>query len=121
MKYFFVSAMLFISLQGFSQDCTPELLAKKPGIWKTGQQGSIFNVNAEDLKREKGVITNIHKMIFSNYKPIGCQTLYSTVYGGNYPTPERPWIADTYHYSMYILRYLCDKNSADKSKYYIDI
>jgi hypothetical protein len=60
-------------------------------------------------------------MIYSHYTPIGCQVLYSTVYGGNYPVPGQPWIADTYHYSMYILRYLCDKNSADKSKSYIDI
>ena len=30
------------------------------------------------------------------------------------------WVADPYHYSMYILRYLCDQQSADKSKYYVD-
>jgi hypothetical protein len=29
--------------------------------------------------------------------------------------------ADPYYYTMFILRYLCDQNSADKSKYYVDI
>ena len=121
MKYFFVSTILFMSLHAFPQDCSKELLAKKPGTWKAGQQGQIFKVTKGDLVREKAIITSIHKMIASQYKPIGCQVLYSTVYGGNYPTPEQPWIADTYHYAMYILRYLCDQQSTDKSKYYVDI
>ena len=30
------------------------------------------------------------------------------------------WIADPYYYSMYVLRYLCDPDSKDKSKYYVD-
>jgi hypothetical protein len=30
------------------------------------------------------------------------------------------WIGDPYQYSIYILRYLCDKDAADKSKYYVD-
>ena len=121
MKYFFVNAILFISVQAFSQNCSKELLAQKPGTWKAGQQGQIFKVTKEDLVREKAIITSIHNMITSQYKPTGCQVSYSTVYGGNYPTPEQPWIADTYHYAMYILPYLCDRNSADKSKYYIAI
>ena len=121
MKYFLVSTILFISLQAFSQNCSEELLAKKPGTWKAGQQGQIFKVTAGDLVREKAIITSIHKMISSHYNPTGCQVSYSTVYGANYPTPDQPWLADTYHYVMRILRYLCDRQSTDKSKYYVDI
>ena len=121
MKYLLLFSVILFSIASSAQDCTQELLAKKPGTWKANQQGQIFKVTPGDLVREKAIITSIHKMIASHYNPIGCQVSYSTVYGGNHPTPEQPWLADTYHYAMYILRYLCDKQSNDKSKYYVDI
>lgn len=120
MKYFFASAILFISLQAFSQNCSEELLAKKPGTWKVGMKGSIVNVSAKDLIKEKAVMAGIHKMVSSNYKPIGCQVLFGTSFGKP-ALAGQPWIADPYYYSMYILRYLCDQQSTDKSKYYVDV
>ena len=119
MKYLTLLALIFLSAKSFSQDCTKELLAQKPGTWKAGPQGSIVNVKSVDLAKEKSVIAGIHKMISANYKPTGCQVSYSTVYG-KYPSAGQTWVADPYHYSMYILRYLCDQQSADKSKYYVD-
>jgi len=119
MKYLTLLALIFLSAKSFSQDCTKELLAQKPGAWKTGPQGSIVNVKAADLAKEKSVIAGIHKIISANYKPTGCQVSYSTVYG-KYLNAGQNWVADPYHYSMYILRYLCDQQSADKSKYYVD-
>jgi hypothetical protein len=121
MKYLLLFSIILFSMASSAQDCSKELLAQKPGTWKAGQQGSIFKVSAGDLVKEKAIITSIHKMISSHYNPIGCQVSYSTVYGSNYPTPDRPWLSDTYHYAMYILAYLCDPNSADKSKYYVSI
>jgi hypothetical protein len=103
-----------------TNDCTAEKLRQIPGTWKAGQQGSIANVTATDLVREKAVIANIHNMISSNYSPMGCQIAYSTVFGKN-PGNGETFIADPYHYAMYILRYLCDPSSTDKSKYYVDI
>lgn len=120
MKYIFVTLVVFISMRAFAQDCSKEALRRKPGTWKTNLQGSIKNVSAGDLAKEKAVIAAIHKMIQTNYNPTGCQVAYSTVYG-KYPSPGQNFIADPYYYSMYILRYLCDQNSADKSKYYVDI
>ena len=120
MKCLILSALLFFSLNAFTQDCTKELLAQKPGTWKAGTQGSIKNVNAADLAKEKLVIAGIHKMVSTHYNPTGCEISYSTVYG-KYPTAGQTWIADPYHYAMYILRYLCDRNSADKSKYSVDV
>lgn len=120
MKYKFVIAFLLISLFASAQDCSKELLLKKPGTWKKGPQGSIANVSAKDLVKEKSVIADIHKMVSTKYQPTGCQIAYSTVYSR--PTVSaKDWVADPYHYAMYILRYLCDPNSADKSKYYVDI
>lgn len=115
----FLAILLIYSNALLAQDCSKELLLKKPGSWKAGLQGSINNVNAADLVREKTVISAVHKMLQTNYSPSGCQVLYSTVYGKK-PRPGQVFIADPYHYSMYILRYLCDKNSADKSKFYVD-
>lgn len=120
MKYFFLTVLLFISVQVFSQDCSKEFLRQKPGTWKSNSQGAVKNVSAADLVKEKGILAAIHKMVSANFKPSGCQISYSTVFG-KYPSAGQKFIADPFHYSMYILRYLCDKNSADKSKYYVDV
>lgn len=120
MRSFFLIALSCISLQAFTQDCSKELLRQKIGIWKAGQQGSIQNVSTTDLVKEKAVIAGIHKMVSTNYSPMGCQISYSTVYG-KYLTAGQNWIADPYHYAMYILRYICDEKSTDRSKYYVDI
>jgi hypothetical protein len=120
MKYIFITTVLFISMQAFTQDCSKELLLKKPGTWKAGPQGFIQNVSAADLAKEKAVIAAIHKMVSSNYKPAGCQISYSTVYGKD-PGAGQSWIADPYHYTMYILPFLCDSKSADKSKYTVAV
>lgn len=119
MRYILSTLLLFLTLTAFSQDCSKELLRKKSGTWKEGSQGSIHNVAPADLAKEKAVMAGIHKMITTNYTPTGCQIGYSTVFG-KYTVPGQTWVADPYHYTMHILRYLCDKNSADKSKYYVD-
>ncbi|WP_276503579.1 hypothetical protein [Terrimonas pollutisoli] len=120
MKYSLIIAAIFISLQTFSQDCTKELLKQKPGTWKAGPKGSIANVSAADLAKEKAAVGAIHKMVSANFKPTGCQISYSTVYG-KYLNAGQNWVADPYHYSMYVLRYICDQQSTDKSKYYVDV
>ncbi len=119
MKYIILSILLSIALKTFSQDCSKELLRLKPGTWKAGQQGSIANVSAADLGKEKVVLASIHKLITSNYKPTGCEISYSNVFGKSTVAGQN-WIADPYHYAMYVLRYLCDQQSTDKSKYYVD-
>ena len=120
MKYTLLCCILFYGLSSSAQDCTPEILAKKPGTWKAGPQGFIQNVAAADLAKEKAVIAAIHKMVSSNYKPTGCEVSYSTVFGKD-PSAGQTWIADPYHYAMYILPYLCDNKSADKSKYTVAV
>lgn len=111
---------MLVALSSKAQDCTKELLAQKPGIWKAGMKGSIAGVTAADLAKEKAVMADIHKMVSTNYSPMGCQLLYGTAFG-KYPLEGQKYIADPYYYSMYILRYICDGNSEDKSKYYVDI
>src|ERR1035437_8524552 len=120
MKYLILFALLFFSFHAFTQDCTKELLAQKPGTWKAGQQGSIHGVSPADLVKEKSVLASIHKLVNTNYSPKGCQVLYSNAYS-KYPSDGDVWIADPYHYTMYILPFLCDTKSADKSKYTVAI
>lgn len=120
MKIIVLFTFVLIALSSSAQDCTPELLAQKPGTWKAGPQGFIENVTAADLAKEKAVIASIHKMVSSNYKPTGCEVSYSNVYG-KHPDAGQSWIADPYHYAMYILPYLCDSRSADKSKYTVAV
>jgi hypothetical protein len=119
MKYILLLTVVFLSVSVFAQDCSKEVLIKKPGTWKKGLQGSINNVSAADLEKEKAVLATIHKMVITNYKPTGCEISYSTVFGKQ-PSDGKTWVADPYHYSMYVLRYLCDENSKDKTKYYVD-
>lgn len=120
MKSLILFAIICFSIQSLAQDCTKELLAQKPGTWKVGMKGSIAGVAATDIAKEKAVLADIHKMVSTNYSPMGCQLLYGTTFG-KYPLEGQKFVADPYYYSMYILRYLCDGNSADKSKYYVDI
>src|SRR5689334_18834906 len=101
MKYFFVTALVLLSHCTFSQDCSKESLRQKTGTWKSGQQGSIKNVTAADLAKEKAVLTGIHKMITAQHTPTGCVISYSTVYGKSTAAGEN-WVADPYHYALYI-------------------
>lgn len=114
MKYKLIIVGLLLPVWLVAQDCTKEMLLQKPGTWKAGPQGSVRNVSATDLTKEKSVIAALHNMVYTNYKPMGCEISYSTVYGKS-PGEGQTFIADPYHYAMYVLRYLCDG-----SKYYVD-
>jgi len=120
MKQLFLILGIIIAEFSFAQDCTPELLLQKPGTWKAGIQGSINGVSAADLVKEKSVLAAIHKIVSTNYSPKGCQVSYSNAYS-KYPSAGDVWIADPYHYTMYILPFLCDIKSTDIAKYTVAI
>lgn len=119
MKLITLFFILFFTISSMAQDCTEESLRQKPGTWKAGQQGSVNDVTAADLAREKTVVTGLHNMITAHYNPTGCEISYSKTFGMS-KVAGQDWIANPYQYSMYILRYLCDQQSTDKSKYYVD-
>jgi hypothetical protein len=119
MKYRILFSILFLALSALAQDCIQENLTQIPGTWKVGIKGSIVGVTATDLAKEKAVLAGIHKMVSTNYSPTGCEVLYGTAFG-KHPLEGQTYLADPYTYSMYILRYLCDKYGPDKSKYYVD-
>jgi hypothetical protein len=121
MKYFFFILSLFLFLRSSAQDCDEDVLQHKPGYWKAGMKGSTYNVTAPDLAKGKAVLAAIHRMIDSGYDPIGCQALYANAFEAPNPNAGKNWIAGNYYYSIYILNFLCDPASADKSKSYVAI
>ncbi len=102
----FLFSLLFICCQTlFAQPCTPELMAAKTGKWKYGPQGSIRNIAATDLPKEKAFLTALQKKLSTGFVPTGLEIHYSTVWNKG---DDRTYVADPYHLAMYLLRYLCD-------------
>lgn len=120
MKYRHLIILLLIAQYMHAQDCNKALLRPKTGTWKAGPQGSIQNVTPANLTKEKSVLASLHKLLSTGYQPTGCQVSYSTVYGKQ-AAAAKNWIADPYHYSMYILPYVCDNRNTDKTKYNVAI
>ena len=83
---------ILLSLKASSQTCQQEELTKKPGVWKTGLQGSTSGVSAADLAREKEVVAKAFNIIKENYQPMGCVVSWSGVYGFN-PATGKDWVA----------------------------
>jgi hypothetical protein len=121
MKTIFCTVLFIISLNltANAQECSAEMLLKKPGVWKAGMKGSIANVSPKDLIKEKAKTDTIQKMVASKYKPTGCQVTYANSFGKTI-SPGENWVADPYTYTMFLLRYLCDRNSKDRTKFYVD-
>ncbi|MFZ1702016.1 MAG: hypothetical protein WBO10_11570 [Pyrinomonadaceae bacterium] len=124
---FIMAAALFgisaVASPANAQDCTEAALAKKPGIVKaSGAWGSSKkNVSPADLARETTVVGNIHKMIAASYAPVGVVGSYGNNFDGGNDAPGKNKVADIFGYTMYLLKYLCDKNSPDKSKFYVNV
>jgi hypothetical protein len=117
---YFLVVILLASIQSFAQDCMPEALATKKGTWKQGIAGSVRNVTAAELAKEKTTLNNIHKMIAGTYTPTGAQALHAYTFSGPDTYSGKNWIAGSFGYSIYVLRYFCDLNSADKTKFIVN-
>ena len=107
MKYFFVSAILLISLQAFSQNCSEESLLQTPGILKADAPGGGRELKTADLAKHKKVLATIINMIKSKYTPMGLKALFHENYG--YPITYRP--VNDYAYSIIPLNFYCDGNT----------
>ena len=120
MKCFFSLLAVLIFVNGYSQECSKDLLAAKPGIFKPGMGGSIHNVTATDLAREKALLNTIFNKIKGAYSPTGCEANYNFVFGKNLNAGVN-WKADPYYHSQYLLRFLCDSHDPNHIKYYVDV
>ena len=93
--------------------CTPDLLAQKPGSLRASRlSGSTPGMTAADVAKARSTLTRIHQTIAAGYRPIGVVGDYSFRFSGG-------TTGGTFGYSMYLLKYNCDKASPDPSKFYI--
>jgi len=109
---YFLSGLFLVCSIAYSQPCTKEALMQIPGKWEKGMQGSIHNVTADNLVKEKAVLAEIHKMTSSSYQPYGLDVHHSTVFGYNEYAGGQ-WFTDPYEYSAYFMDYLCDHQDND--------
>lgn len=109
---------VLLNLKVSSQTCLQEDLAKIPGVWKQGLQGSTTGVSAADLAREKEVVAKAFNIIKENYQPTGCVASWAGVYGFN-PATGKDWVANPYGLGVYFLRYLCDRKKP--GQHYVDV
>jgi uncharacterized protein YozE (UPF0346 family) len=119
-RIFYTLLFFVCSLPIYAQDCTEEALSKKTGSWKAGLAGSTPNVTAVELTKEKATLAKIHAMMTAAYKPVGAQAFYANSFSGPDQYSGKNWVAGHFNYSIYVLRFFCDKNSADKSKFTIN-
>ena len=95
------------------EPCTEAALAQKPGLLRESRiRSSTAGLTAADVARARTSLTKIHQSIAAGYSPIGVVGDYSYHFSGG-PT------GGTFGYSMYLLKYNCDPNAADRSKYYV--
>lgn len=111
-----VMFLLLSVIPGMAQPCNENELASIPGKFKPGIPGSVNNVTAANLAKEKQVLAEIHKMISSGYRPVGCEITYSNAFGYN-PANGKNWVADPYYYGMYILKYTCGTSKRNNLPY----
>jgi hypothetical protein len=89
------------------------------GKWKGPGRGYIENVSAADLSKEREMLGNLISMIKSGYSPMGCVVTYSNVFGYN-KYLGKDWICDPYNIALYVNEYLCDHDTDDISKYFVN-
>ncbi|CAN5456249.1 hypothetical protein BH10ACI3_BH10ACI3_21870 [soil metagenome] len=118
------SLFLFLTLSivfpgiALAQDCTQAALAQKPGVLTASNlSGSTPGVKPSDLLREKAVLMSVHKMVAAAYDPKGVEGNYSFHFRGITGAPSQDKIADTFGYSIYLLKYICDKENSDRSAF----
>lgn len=103
MKHILLSSIVFITASAFAQDCSTEVLMKKPGTWKETSAVS-QGLSATDIAREKKVIAAINTMIKSKYSP----TAVNAKVNGGFSSPRSEMPVNDYAYSIIPLEYYCD-------------
>jgi len=106
MKYVFLVWALYVSLNAYSQDCSPASLSQKPGIWKEGMKGSVSGIPAADLEKERKVVASLHSLIKSKYSPLGVEADFN----GSFDRPDAEIPVNDYDYKIYFMPYFCEKN-----------
>jgi len=106
MKHILLLTVVFLSVFAFAQDCSTEVLMKKPGTWKE-TSAVAQGLSSSDITKEKKVIATINSMIKSKYSP----TAVNAKVNGGYSSPHSNMPVNDYSFSIIPLEYYCDGSS----------
>ena len=106
MKYFLFTFFLLLKFYAPAQNCTPEIIIQKPGVWKASPKGSQGGTAAE-LAKEKKIVAAIHDMIKAKYTPMGVEANFHGAYNPYYPNMP----GNSFDYSIIPLNFYCDGNT----------
>ena len=117
MKNAFVLVLLILFSASITiraqEACSEAALARKPGILRASRvSGSTGGLASADVARARATLTKIHQTIAAGYSPSGVVGDYSYRFSGG-------TTAGTFGYSLYLLKYNCDRSGSDPSKFYI--
>lgn len=93
-----------------AQNCTPENVAKYPGTWKQGMQGTVNGITASSLAKEKEIVAGFVKRLQQSLKPDGCNINYSGVYGYVNPDLVKNRKTNEYELSMFQMHFYCEND-----------
>ena len=106
MKYLLYVITVLLSLQSLAQDCVPQLLIQKAGVWVPKSKGSEGGT-ATELLKEKKIVGAIHTMIKAKYTPMGVEADF----GGVYDRREENRAGNGYYYRIIPRNYYCNANT----------
>lgn len=107
-----ISIFVLVPVRG-QEPCTETALAQKPGLLRESKlRGSTPGLTPAEVARARATLLQIHQTIAAGYKPVGVVGDYSYHFAGG-------TTASTFGYSMYLLKYNCDRSAADRSKFYV--
>jgi hypothetical protein len=106
-----LAILSFLLLQDMNaQDCTPEILAQKPGQWKKSEDFSP-NIPKEILSKAKTVVAPLSKLMFEVYpQPRGCEAKWYESYGS---AAYDIGLAQSYEFVSGYFMYYCKSNRKD--------
>lgn len=118
-KYFSLPVLVFVSYFVLGQSCDENVISKIPGKWIQGREGSIDNVTAANLAKEKEMLGKLHSMIRTSYNPIGANVVYGNVFGYN-KYVGKTWLADPFEYLIYVKKFRCLPQPKNNIIYYAE-
>ncbi len=108
-KLLILLSLLTVCASAQTQNCTSdEELINYPGKFRPGRGGSISNVSATSLAKQKMNVANFVKRLQQNLNLQGFNIIYSGVYGHGYTELEKKRKADEYSVSMPLMQLYCE-------------
>lgn len=100
--------LLLMTAPGRAQECTPEILAQKPGQWRKVPDFNHSRFPKELVGHAKSVVELFSKLILEVYpQPEGCEARW---YGRYDSSDDDTGLVQSYQFTSLFLMYLCSAN-----------